>query len=196
MKVKERMSPEPVTVGPETSVDDALGLMHRREVRHLPVVAEGKLVGLVNDGQLRGAWFPSLIEDLTVNDVMTADPLTVGVDDTVYQAARLLYHHKLTGLPVMDGESLAGIITLADVLGLFVSLLGLMIDSVRLDLALDEGQTLEEVHHLIRYQGGDVMSVALVSDAGGRRVYSFRLGKTDLPPIEESLAAAGYEVLS
>jgi acetoin utilization protein AcuB len=190
------MSVDPLTVGPGASVDEALGLMHARGVRHLPVVEEDRMLGLVTDGQLRTAWFPSLLEEVSVRDVMTDDPLVIEADDTVYQAARLLYQHKLTGLPVLDQGRLAGIITLADVLKVFVELLGLLHDTSRLDVALKAGGSLDQVHRLIRDQGGQVVSVALLSSNPGRRVYSFRLESTDMEPLARAVAEAGHEVLS
>jgi acetoin utilization protein AcuB len=196
VKIKERMSLDPHTVGPDASVDEALGIMTAHGVRHLPVVDDGKLVGLVTDTQLRSAWFPSLLEEVVVREVMTADPFTIDQESTVYQAARLLYNHKLTGLLVLDQGKLAGIITLADILGVFVDLLGLLTDSCRVDVALKPSKdSLENVAHLIRDTGGEVVSVALLSSEPSRRVYSFRLEKTPLEPIVEALKRAGHEVL-
>jgi len=196
VKVKERMSPDPRTVGSEASVDEALGVMTAHGVRHLPVVDNGDLVGLVTDSQLRTAWFPSLLEEVQVRDVMTDTPITIDQDSTVYQAARILYNNKLTGLLVLDQGKLTGIITLADILGLFVDLLGLLTDSCRVDVALRPPKgSLDKVHHLIRDAGGEVVSVALLSSEPSRRVYSFRLEKTDLEPIVRALKEAGHEVL-
>lgn len=196
MKVKERMSPDPHTVGPDASVDEALGIMSAHDVRHLPVVDNGTLVGLVTDTQLRSAWFPSLLEEVIVREVMSDNPFTIDQDSTVYEAARLLYNHKLTGLLVLSQGKLAGIITLADILGLFVSLLGLLTDSCRVDVAIKpQKDSLDKVHLLIRDAGGEVVSVALLSSEPTRRVYSFRLEKTDLEPIVQALKKAGHEVL-
>jgi acetoin utilization protein AcuB len=196
VKVKERMSPDPFTVTPDASVDEALGLMNAHGVRHLPVVENGGLVGLVTDTQLRTAWFPSLLDELIVRDVMTGDPFVIDQDSTVYEAARILYHHKLTGLLVQSEGQLTGIITLADILGLFVSLLGLLTDTCRVDVALQpQKDSLDKVHQLICSNGGEVVSVALLHAAPERRVYSFRLEKTDLAPIVSALTAAGHEVL-
>lgn len=196
MKVKERMSPDPHTVGPDASVDEALGIMSAHDVRHLPVVADGKLVGLVTDTQLRSAWFPSLLEEVQVRDVMSDSPLTIDQEATVYHAARLLYNHKLTGLLVLSQGKLTGILTLADILGVFVDLLGLLTDSCRVDVALRPPKdSLEKVAHLIKDAGGEVVSVALLSSEPSRRVYSFRLEKVALEPIVQALKQAGHEVL-
>ena len=196
MKVKDRMSRQPITTTPEATVDQALGLMRKHGIRHLPVLDGDRLVGLVTDTDLRTAWLASQLEELSVGDLMHRDPIVVAAEDTVYQAARLLYHHKLTGLPVEEQGRLVGIITLADMLGVFLDLMGLLSDSSRLDLALaPEPQALEQVHALIRDHGGQVMCVALVSAQPEHRVYSFRLEKTDLAPIIQALEQAGHQVL-
>jgi acetoin utilization protein AcuB len=196
VKVKERMSPDPFTVTPDASVDEALGLMNSHGVRHLPVVEDGGLVGLVTDTQLRTAWFPSLLDELIVRDVMSDNPFVIDEDSTVYEAARLLYNHKLTGLLVQSEGKLTGILTLADILGLFVSLLGLLTDTCRVDVALRPPKdSLDKVHQLICSLGGEVVSVALLHAEPSRRVYSFRLEKIDLDPIVDALKQAGHEVL-
>lgn len=196
MIVANRMSPNPWTTSPEASVAEALELMQTHGVRHLPVVEDGLLVGLVTDIDLRTAYFASLLEELKVRDVMSHDPMVIGGDDTVFQAARLIHQHKLTGLPVVENGHLVGIITLADILGVFVALLGLLEDSTRLDVALKPGsEALEEVYAIIRKQGGEVISVAQLSSDVGRRIYTFRLKKTELEPLAEALQEAGHGVL-
>jgi acetoin utilization protein AcuB len=197
VQVAEHMTPNPVTISAGASVDQALALMREQGVRHLPVMDDGVVAGLVTDIDLRTAWFPSLLSELTVKDLMNSHPLFVQADDTVYSAARLLYQHKVTGLLVMDHGRLAGIITLADLLKVFMELLGLLQESVRLDLALRPGSgSLEEVHGLIQAQGGKVISVALLSSEAARRIYSFRLEPMDVAPIAASLRAAGHDVLA
>lgn len=196
MIVANRMSPDPWTISPEASVAAALELMQTHGVRHLPVVEDDFLVGLVTDIDLRTAYFASLLEELKVRDVMLHDPEIIEAGETVYQAARLIHQHKLTGLPVVENKRLVGIITLADILGVFVALLGLLEDSTRLDVALKPGsESLEEVYAIIRKQGGEVISVAQLSSDVGRRIYTFRLKKTDLEPLVAALQEAGHGVL-
>jgi acetoin utilization protein AcuB len=190
------MTPQPYTVNPDASVDEALGLMREHGVRHLPVLDKGKVVGLVTDNDLRSAWVPSLLSDLTVADLMNTTPVLVQADKTVYEAARLMHNHKLTGLMVVEAGRLVGIITLADMLKVFVELLGLLQDSVRLDLALKpESGSLEEVHGIIQAHGGKVISVSLLSSEASRRIYSFRLDRLDPAAIIKAVKAAGHEVL-
>lgn len=196
MIVANRMSPNPWTISPDATVADALKLMQTHGVRHLPVVEDGQLVGLATDIDLRTAYFASLLEELSVRDVMSHDPLVIDSGETVYQAARLIHQHKLTGMPVMENGRLVGIITLADILRVFVSLLGLLEESTRLDVALRPGsEALEDVYAIIRKQGGEVISVAQLSSDVGRRIYTFRLKKTEFEPLAEALQAAGHGVL-
>ena len=196
MQVKDRMTKNPISVSSLVSVDQALGIMRKNVIRHLPVLEEGELKGMVTDVQLSTAWFPSLLDDLVVADVMTVNPLVIDAEDSVYEAARLLYHHKMTGLLVTQGNRLVGILTLADILQLFVDLLGLFEDSVRLDLSFDpQNVSWEDVHHLLVEVGVEVISVALVSSEQGKRVYSVRLPDTDLQPVKQALRRIGISIL-
>lgn len=197
MIVANRMVPNPVTVGPKATVEEALNLMRDHAIRHLPVMDQGRLIGLVTDMELRSAWFPSLLSELTVGDVMATDPLTVTPQTSVYQAARLIYQHRLTGLPVVEEGELVGIVTLADMLKAFVELLGLLTESIRLDLYLRPGaESLEEVHHLLQKHGAQVISVALLPGEQGERGYSLRLTQFDLAPLLKDLAQAGHRVIT
>ncbi len=196
MKVRNHMSPDPVTVGPEATVDQALNLMRQHGIRHLPVLSDGRLVGLVTDNELRSAWFPSLLAEVQVKDLMSPDPQTVSADATIYQAARLLHNGRITGLVVLDEGRVAGIITLTDVLGVLVEILGLLSETTRLDVRLrsDPG-VLDKVHAIISHHGGRVISLALVSSDGDQWVYSFRLQKMEMVPLLAELRAAGLEIL-
>ena len=196
MLVKDRMSKEPVTIAPDSSVDEALNLMREKGVRHLPVLEDGVVVGVVNDIELRTAWFPSLLDELHVKDVMATEFLTVAPTDSVFQAARLLYHHKLTGLLVSDNGKLVGIITLADILALFVEFLGLLGEGYRVDVALDpRTQSLDQVNSIISLHGAETVSISLVRANESRRVYSLRLDGGDCGEINQELAQAGFEIL-
>lgn len=197
MKVRDRMSTPVRTTSPGASVDVALKLMREYDVRHLPVVENGRLVGLVTDTELRTAWFPSLLDKLSVNDVMAKEPVTIDADETVYQAARLIHHNRITGLPVLDGGRLVGMITQADILQLLIETLGLLDETSRLDVVLPAGEgSLEQAHATIAANGGQVISVAQLSAAPSRRVYSFRLRQTDVEPIRRALEEAGHQVIN
>jgi CBS domain-containing protein len=124
--VQDWMTPNPITVVPKTTLPDAHKLMTASNIRRLPVVDRGQLVGIVTLGDVREAQ-PSdattlsiyelnyLLSKLTVDKIMTREPLTVSPQATIRDAARLMLEHKIGGLPVMEGERLVGIITESDI---------------------------------------------------------------------------------
>jgi CBS domain-containing protein len=130
-KVREWMSPNPITITPKTSLGAANRLMKENNIRRLPVVQDGKLVGIVTLGDLREA-SPSdatslsifeihyLLAKLTVEDIMTRDPVTVSPDTTVYDAAQLMLENKIGGLPVVEEGHVVGVITESDIFRMVV----------------------------------------------------------------------------
>ncbi len=120
------MTPNPITVVPKTTLPDAHRLMKESAIRRLPVVDHGRLVGIVTLGDVREAQ-PSdattlsiyelnyLLSKLTVDKIMTREPLTISPGATIRDAAQVMLEHKIGGLPVMEGERLVGIITESDI---------------------------------------------------------------------------------
>lgn len=131
--VRDWMTPNPVTVSPETTVPEAHKLMTDRRIRRLPVVKDGRLVGIVTRGDVRGAQ-PSeasslsifelnyLLTKLTLDRIMTRDPVTIRPDETVYDAARLMLQKKIAGLPVVEQGRVVGVITESDIFRMIVRL--------------------------------------------------------------------------
>ncbi|MCB0163796.1 MAG: CBS domain-containing protein [Anaerolineae bacterium] len=128
------MSPDVITVTPDTSLTDADNLLHEYNIRRLPVIdEENNLVGIVTLGDIREAsasdatslsiWeLNYLLEKLKVQKIMTPNPITVYVNDSIATAASLMLENKVSGLPVLDpvDDSLVGIITESDIFNLVV----------------------------------------------------------------------------
>jgi acetoin utilization protein AcuB len=125
------MTPSPEVVTPEITVPEAAQIMKKGGFRRLPVVKEGRVVGIVTDRDLKEA-MPSdanslsiwelnyLISKLTVGEIMTRDPITVSDTLPLQAAAKLMLEHKVGGLPVEREGRLVGIITVTDVLRAFL----------------------------------------------------------------------------
>ena len=136
MKVSEWMTPAPLTVAPSAPIPKVQELMLRRRIRHLPVVEEGRLVGIITDRDIRTVQ-PSpptslaarekqyLFDRLTVRAVMTRPVLTVTPLEPLAEAVRLMLENRIGGLPVTEGERLVGIITAVDLLRAFSTVLGI-----------------------------------------------------------------------
>ncbi len=130
--VREWMTYDPVTADPSTSIQAAWKIMQERRIHHLPVVEEGRLVGIVTDRDLRRV-LPSpatsleihelhyLLDKLTVSEVMTKDVITTTRFTPVTDAARTLLRNRIGALPVVQGGMLVGILTQTDVLEAFTS---------------------------------------------------------------------------
>ena len=199
MKVEEWMVKDPIVVTLDQKVQDCVDLMREHSIRHLPVVEKQRLVGLVTESDLREVFLASLVEDLTIAGVMITEPMTVTPDAEIEDAAKLIYYHKIGGLPVVDDYGqVVGIITVADLVEAFIELMGLLKSSSRIDVVLgDDPEAFERVSGLIRSKGGEVISVGISGkELGEKRIYFFRLEKCDVEVIASALQEAGYKVVS
>lgn len=131
--VKDWMSTDLITVGPETTLPEAHQLMMREEIRRLPIVDEkDHLLGIVTLGDVRGAEPSSatslsvwelnyLLANLQLKKIMTRDPITISPEASIGQAARTMLEHRISGLPVVDNAGkLVGIITESDIFSMVV----------------------------------------------------------------------------
>ena len=132
MEVRDWMTPDPVTVLPDAPLAVAYRLMEENEVRRLPVVNKSReLVGILtrNDLLQHVPFFPNEEEleeelpyiNLTVEEAMSYDPISIESTDTVQDAAELMLEAKVSGLPVRAGNRLVGIITESDIFRLVVA---------------------------------------------------------------------------
>lgn len=198
MQVRDIMAVEVVTIGPDQPAIQAYQFMRDRRFRHLPVVAEGRLVGIVSERDLRPVLLSPGLAEATVGEIMVESPMTIAPDAPVEEAARLLVTRKIGCLPVVEGNELVGIVTETDLLTVFVELLGLLRASTRIDVVVPGLEGFQEVSRLLREQGGEIISVAALAPPPGvsGRVYTFRLEPCDPHPVVAALTAAGYAVLS
>ena len=129
---RDWMTREVVVVAPETTLPEAHRLMNDNQIRRLPVVKDGQLVGIVTHGDVRGAaasdatslsiWeLQYLIAKIEVKEIMTPDPIIISHDATIGEAAQVMLDYKISGLPVVDSDGkLVGIITESDIFRIVV----------------------------------------------------------------------------
>jgi CBS domain-containing protein len=115
--VRHAMTPSPQTVTPDMNAADAAGLMRSEDIGVLPVVEEGRLVGLVTDRDLvlRVLADRKDPDEVKVAEVLTRSPVTVTPDNRLSEARALMEQHKVRRLPVVKGHQLVGILSLGDV---------------------------------------------------------------------------------
>lgn len=208
MFVRTRMTANPFTTTPETPIPDALEQMESQHVRHLPVLSDGKLVGVVSRGDIMAAT-PSkattfsagellyLLAKLTVRKVMTTKPITVAPDTLLEQAALLMRDNRIEMLPVLDGDKVVGVITESNILDSFIDILGFRDPGTRLWIeAVDEpgvlarltaitGRYRANITHLAVYRGNSTTSTIVLG-----------LNTLNTDEIETEMAADGFEILS
>lgn len=209
MVVGERMRSKVITVNEDDSLQRAFNLMKKGSIRHLPVVRGEELVGIITDRDLRQAMLPAesnekgkeayrLPKGTRVEEYMTRQVITVTPLTDIEEAARMIYIHKIGGLPVVQEGRLVGIITETDILGIFIEMMGILIASSRIDVVLREDpEAFEAACRLIKAHGGLIISVGMSGhEDKHKRIYYFRLELCDVQPIVRALTQAGYHVVS
>ena len=199
MLVSHCMTSELVTIGKEASIQEALAVMKRHSIRHLPVVdSEKTLLGWVTDADLRGVLIASMLEELTLEDVMVRKPYTAHPDMPLDEAAQIIIEKRIGGMPVVAEDKLVGIITVADILSAFITMMGMFTQSSRLDIKTSVPLvSLQEISHLLQEHGAEIISICnLPALEGDTQVYSIRLKKIDLKSILSDLRAKGIQVVS
>jgi CBS domain-containing protein/nucleotide-binding universal stress UspA family protein len=113
-EVGQLMYRSPITVEANTTLAEARGLMATYRVRHLPVVDRSKLVGILSDADLGP--YVGYLGNTKVNAAMTPNPIAIAPDADAAVAASLMLEHKVRALPVTEGETVVGVISVSDVL--------------------------------------------------------------------------------
>jgi acetoin utilization protein AcuB len=206
VRVSEWMTPNPVTVTPETPVLDALKLLKEHGFRRLPVVEGGRLIGITTRKDLRDA-MPSkattlsvwelnyLLSKLTVAEMMSRPVVTASEHEDMEDAALRMQEHRVGGLPVLgDDGRLSGMVTVSDVLRAFTEILGLREGGVRLTLEMPDvpGSLARAVQALAP---SNIISVATAGGENGRRRFVIRVVGEGQHEAARRVREAGLDVL-
>ena len=210
MFVANRMTKNPITVEPSTPVNEAAKLMKRRNIRRLPVVEDGRLVGIISDRDImRVAPSPattlsrfeiaSLLDKITVAEIMAKDVVSLPDTATIEDAALLMYNEKLSGLPVVSSvDAVVGIITETDVFKTFVDVMGLAEGKTRITLvAEDKVGVVRELAGIIADAGFNIDSMVTCKQtaAAGYSEIVLRLDTDDVEEIIAKMKEKGYSIL-
>ena len=209
MFVKEVMTPELITISPQTTLPKITHLMREHKIRRLPVVADGTLVGIVSDHDVMAAmpspattlsrWeMNTLLDKLTAQEIMSSPVLVVEPDCTLEEAASVLIEKKFGAMPVMEGDRLVGIITETDFFRAFSLMLsGGEMSGLRFELRVEEGRgVLARIAAIVNENGGNITAVATMpeEDVAYRRVLVKEHG-ADPDKLRAALEAVDFEVV-
>jgi acetoin utilization protein AcuB len=195
-----------VTITPKTSLPEALELVRQRGIRHLPVVDNGALVGIVSDRDLKRAMASTatslerhelqyLLDKLTAAEIMTPAVITAGRMLPIEEAARLMVKEKISALPVTEAGRLIGIVTETDVLELFVRGMGAGEPSSRIDVQVPkDGPGLAELVHAVEEARVEIASIMTLTDRSEHKDIVIRVRSIDPRAAIANLRARGYDV--
>jgi acetoin utilization protein AcuB len=213
MLVENWMNPKVITVDANDSMLDATKILKEHQIRHLPVLKNGKLVGIITDRDLKRA-SPSdatsleahellyIVANIKVGEIMTKNPITVPYNYTVEEAAEILMKHRISGMPVVDKDGkVVGTITQTDIFRVLLSLTGLSTRGIHFAFLLeDRPGSIKDVTDVIRTYGGRLASILSSYErapAGHRHVYvrAYDVNREKLADLKQELKKAAKKLL-
>ncbi|MBR6522115.1 MAG: CBS domain-containing protein [Oscillospiraceae bacterium] len=204
MYVKDKMTANPYTIRPNSSISDAFSIMKDYGFHQLPVVKNGKLVGMLTETELQNVT-PSkatslsvyeinyLLSKLDVGQAMNTDVVTIEADALLEKAAVLMRNHDIRALPVMDGKKLVGIITQSDIFDAFIDLMGARSAGARVEVEVpNKAGVGVEIMKIIAESNVNILHMALHNspDVGE---FNLKLDAEDAGEICEKINALGYK---
>ena len=164
MFVRNFMTAPVFGLPPGVTVTSALEFLRKRKIRRAPVVQDGKLLGIVTLGDLTGSGKKHGDKSVTtLANVMTRNPVTVEPEETLESAAQKMLTKQISGLPVVDGGRLVGILTESDLFRALCGLMGIGEKGARLTLSVpDKSDLLEGIRG--RLAGLAVRSLVTIHD--------------------------------
>jgi acetoin utilization protein AcuB len=173
MNVGRRMSHPVITVHPDLQITKAHELMAHENIGQMPVVKNGRLVGIVSENDILNAYpssvtslavweIAALIEKINVKNVMVKAVKTVQEDTLIEEAARIMVDNEISSLPVMRGKELVGIITQTDLFNIMLEMLGARRPGVHFSVLISpQPGTMAKITKAIYEKGGDLTALSV-----------------------------------
>ncbi len=208
MRIRDVMTKNPITIDSETLVLDAQKIMKENNIRRLPIVDKGKLVGIVTQHDLLEA-SPSpatslsihelnyLLAKMKVKEVMKKNPITLTPDTPFEEALRIGQDKKIGSFPVMDKGKLVGIITESDTVRFLTRALGLREEGSRITIEGLGGKLvdLEKIISIVNQHNTIILSMISLPRLEKKDwMIVLRLKTTDPDPIVRDFKKAGFNV--
>jgi acetoin utilization protein AcuB len=208
MRIRDVMTKNPITVDSESLVLDAQRIMRENNIRRLPVVDKGNLVGIVTQHDLLQA-SPSpatslsihelnyLLAKMKVKEVMKKNPITLSPDTPFEEALRFGQDKKIGSFPIMDKGKLVGIITESDIVRFLTRALGLREEGSRVTIEGLGGKLgdLEKIIAIANQHQTIILSmISLPRPEKKDWMIVLRLKTTDPDPIVRDFKKAGFNV--
>lgn len=207
MFVKTKMTTNPFTISPDQTVPEAQEIMLKNGVKRLPVMQNGKLVGVVSKEDIE-RYSPSKATTLSMGEItylltktkikriMTKELITISSDALLEEAATLMRDNKVSFLPVVDDNRLVGIITESDIFDSFIELLGFRESGTRLTIeADDEPGIMSNLTSIIGKFGANITRVAVYRGTSGKSAIVVGINTLNTADMEKTIEAHGFRIL-
>lgn len=211
MKVKDRMTENVKTVEMNTSINEAFSLMKENKIRRLPIVEKDKVIGIITLSDLNKA-APSAATSLSIHELnyllaktrikdifpKQQKVLTIGPENYIETAAKLMRNNRISGLPVVENGTLVGIVTETDIFAAFIDILGVNKTHSRIDLyTSDRPGTIAAITGVIARLGKNILNTVVYYDSQkGKYKMIIRIEELDCQDVVKELNGSGYEVES
>ncbi|MBI5952364.1 MAG: CBS domain-containing protein [Chloroflexi bacterium] len=210
MRVKNRMTPNPIVASLETNYNEALHLMKKNKINHLPIVDDkGRPIGIVTTGgMLRATPSPvttlnvyeiaSLLENVTMGSIMVSPVLAVDESCSITNAANFMLQNKIDSLLITRDGILVGIITAADIFRTFVEITGGVQPGTRIEAKLpNQKGHLAPFIQALSNAGSYIVAVTLSNNEDEYGFWDVKERGGDEGEMRKELDKLGYvEVLS
>ena len=206
MYVYEKMTKNPLTLTSKDNVTTALDLMKQHGFHRVPVVDDGKLVGLITQGVIEASAPSSatslsiyeinyLLSKANLGDIMIKDVITIDSSALLEEAAILMREKNIGALPVMDQNVLVGIITHKDIFDAFIDLSGYLQKGVRFVMKIMEDKVgvLYEITKCFKDANVPLQSVSIYHKKDG--IYVQVQADVNNPIMANALNNLGYDVM-
>lgn len=207
MFVKNKMTANPFTISPDQTIPDAHEIMAAHGIRRLPVMKNGKLVGIVSREDI-SKYSPSKATSLSMGEItyllaktkismiMTKDPTTISSSALLEEAAILMRDNSISFLPVVDGDKLVGIITESDIFDSFIELLGFRENGTRLTIEADDAPgIMSNLTRIIGEFGANINHVVVYRGSNGKSAIVVGVNSLNTADMEKSIEKQGFKIL-
>lgn len=207
MFVRNKMTANPFTISADQTIPDAQEIMMKHGVRRLPVMKNGKLVGVVSREDIIQA-SPSkatsfsmgeltyLLAKTKISQIMSKDIITISPDALLEEAATLMRDNNVSFLPVVDNDKLVGIITESNIFDAFIELLGFREHGTRLTVEVnDEPGIMSNLAKIIGDYGANITNVAAYRGASGKSAVVIGINTLNTENIEKSIEEKGFKII-
>lgn len=206
MFVKDFMTKETISISPDASIPNTAELMKKHKLKRLPVIDQGRLIGLVTEKDVAKS-LPSpatslskheinyLTEKIKVIDVMTKDVITTTADTTIEEAVMLMRHHDVGCLPVINQGKVQGIITESNVFTALTKQLGLNRAGLRITVeVVDRIGVIADLTALIKDLNLTLISLATFPAPDNKGSIILRIETNNAKPVIDLLEANNFKI--